>query len=69
MSSGQTLVDPAGRPVGFRLPRSERLGDAAVRVGRAGGSDEALWCHTDTDFLGRVNAAGVRRLHLVERGG
>lgn len=33
-----------------------------------GGFDESFRFHLDTQFLGRLNAANVKRVHLVERG-
>ena len=69
MSSSQNLVDLTGRRVAvfdFAVPSTW-----VMRRGlwdEVGGMDEGLWCHTDTDFLGRVNAAMGRRLHFVERG-
>ena len=36
---------------------------------RLGGMDEAFDYHLDTEFLGKVNAAGVKRIHLTDRGG
>jgi len=34
-----------------------------------GGMDEGFKWHVDTEWLGRANAAGVSRVHVVERGG
>lgn len=35
---------------------------------RVGGMDESFRFHVDTEWLGRANRAGLRRLHLVEDG-
>lgn len=69
VSSSQNLVDLSGRWVSvfdFAVPSTW-----VMRRGlweELGGMDQGLWCHADTDFLGKVNAARGRRLHLVERG-
>jgi glycosyltransferase involved in cell wall biosynthesis len=68
ITSNQTEVDEEGNFV--------RINDFATPSGwllrkstwdRLGAFDEALRFHVDTDFLGRANAAGIRRAHLVER--
>ncbi len=69
VTATQTVVTPDGRfkrikdfptPSGWLLRRAawERLGPL----------DESLRFHVDNDYLGRVNAHGLRRLHLVEMG-
>jgi hypothetical protein len=53
----------------------ERINDFATPSGwllrrktwdMLGPFDETIRFHVDTEFLGRVNAAGLRRIHLVE---
>jgi len=69
VSASQQLIDLSDNPVAifdFAVPSTWVMCREVWEA--SGGMDEALWCHADTDFLGRVNAAGRRRLHIVERG-
>jgi len=67
-SSTQTEVNIFGKvvnindfatPSGWLMPRA--VWD------RVGGMDESFRWHVDTEFLGRINKAGIQRVHLVER--
>ncbi|TXL75409.1 glycosyltransferase [Vineibacter terrae] len=53
-------INDFATPSGWLLPRS--------LWARLGGLDESFRFHVDTEYLGRMNAAGVRRLHLLEAG-
>jgi len=67
VSSSQRLVDADGAPRGvFDFPTASGwLLDRLVWV-RLGGFDVSYRIHHDNDFLGKLNRAGVRRLHLTE---
>ncbi len=69
VTSNQREVDEAGgfvRYNDFATPSGWLI--RASTWGDLGGFDESFRFHVDTDFLGRANAAKVRRCHIVEAG-
>jgi len=69
VSSSQMLVDQHGiprEPMYFPTPSGWLMRRALWR--EMGGFDETIRYHVDMEWLGRLNQAGKRRVHLVERG-
>jgi glycosyltransferase involved in cell wall biosynthesis len=69
VTSNQREVDEVGNFVGhndFATPSGWLIRADVWRT--LGGMDETLKWHVDTQFLGKANAALVRRCHIVEQG-
>lgn len=69
VSSSQMLVDEHGmprEPMYFPTPSGWLMRRELWR--EMGGFDESIRFHVDMEWLGRLNEAGKRRVHLVERG-
>ena len=69
VSSSQMLVDEHGtprEPMYFPTPSGWLMRRELWR--EMGGFDESIRYHVDMEWLGRLNEAGKRRVHLVERG-
>ncbi len=69
VSSSQMLVDRHGtprEPMYYPTPSGWLMRRKLWRA--MGGFDEKIRYHVDMEWLGRLNQAGKRRVHLVERG-
>lgn len=69
VTGNQLAVDLSGEPLyifDFPTPSSWVMRKALWL--ELGGMDETFRFHVDTEFLGKVNAAGKKRAHIVESG-
>lgn len=68
VTSNQSEVLPNGEFVGINdFPTPSGWLFRRSLWDRLGPLDEEIRFHVDTEYLGRMNAAGVKRIHLVER--